>query len=346
MKIIKILTAVISFCVVFLFLQKLLMPKWLDIPEGNLIREYYNSSKDHDIIFIGDCEVFSTFSPVVLWEEFGITSFVRGSAQQLIWQSYYLLRETLTYERPKVIVLAILAMQYGEPQAEAYNRLTLDGMRMSRHWFNSLRASMVSGEDIFSYFLPFFRYKDRWNEINANDFAFIFNRPQVSLNGFLINANTAPWSGFSPTPLPRATYEFGQMAVDYLNKITDLAYEYDIPLVLIKAPTIFPTWHDAWNEQIVLHAERNNLLYVNLLEHDMGLDFTLHTFDAGYTLNVFGAELVTRFFGEILVNEFNLASRKHEPGDWQRKSEIYHRTIEIQLYELETYGHINTVLAN
>ena len=333
---------------IFLLLQQILIPKWLDIPEGNLIREYYASNKDHDIIFIGDCEVFSTFSPVVLWEEFGITSFVRGSPQQLMWQSYYILRETLSYERPQIIVLSVLAMQYGEPQSEAYNRLTLDGMRISRHWFNAVRASMVCGEDIFSYFLPFFRYKDRWAEININDFAFMFRRPQVSSNGFLINSNTVPWSGFAPTPMPRATYEFGSLAVYYLNRITALAYDYNIPLVLVKAPTIFPHWHNAWNEQIIAHAEKHNLIYVNLLEHDIGLDFTIHTFDAGYTLNVFGAELTTRFFGEILVNEFNLASRWHEPvaDDWHRKSEIYHRTIDIQLYELERYGQIKTIFAN
>ena len=147
--------------------------------------------------------------------------------------------------------------------------------------------------------------------------------------------------------MPRATYEFGEMAVYYLNKITDLAYEYDIPLVLIKAPTIFPYWHNAWNEQIIAHANNNNLIFINLLDHvyDIGLDFTLHTFNAGYTLNVFGAELTTKFFGEILVNEFNIPCRRHEPAvdAWQRKSELYHRTIAIQLYELENYGQIFTI---
>ena len=115
------------------FLQRLLMPKYMgQIVEGALIAEYYEETTKHDVIFIGDCEVYENISPITLWEEYGITSYIRGSAQQLIWQSYYLLEETLKIEKPKVVVFNVLAMQYNEPQKEAYNRMTIDGMRWSR----------------------------------------------------------------------------------------------------------------------------------------------------------------------------------------------------------------------
>ena len=96
------------------------MPKYMSsIREGNLVEEYYASNKDHDVIFVGDCEVFSNVSPVTLWENYGITSYIRGSAQQLVWQSYYLLEEMLEYEKPKVVVFNVLALKYNEPQKEA-----------------------------------------------------------------------------------------------------------------------------------------------------------------------------------------------------------------------------------
>lgn len=85
----------VTFVIVTLFLlQRLLMPKYAsDVVEGNLIAEYYEEEKNHDVIFIGDCEVYENFSPKVLWEDYGINSYIRGSAQQLIWQSYYLLED-------------------------------------------------------------------------------------------------------------------------------------------------------------------------------------------------------------------------------------------------------------
>ena len=62
---------VVMFTVLF-FLQKLLMPKYMsDIVEGALTEEYYEETTDHEVIFVGDCEVYENFSPITLYEEFG-----------------------------------------------------------------------------------------------------------------------------------------------------------------------------------------------------------------------------------------------------------------------------------
>ena len=114
-------------------LQRLLVPKYVDdIIEGAFIAEYYREErKDFDVVFVGDCEVYENFSPVVLWEDYGIHSYIRGSADQYIWQSYYLLEDTLRYEKPDVVIFNVLSLQYNESQSEAYNRMSLEGMEWS-----------------------------------------------------------------------------------------------------------------------------------------------------------------------------------------------------------------------
>ena len=57
--------------------------------------EYYDETLDHDVLFVGDCELYENISPIKLWQDHGITSYIRGSAQQLVWQSYYLLEDAL-----------------------------------------------------------------------------------------------------------------------------------------------------------------------------------------------------------------------------------------------------------
>ena len=85
-------SALIIFLTLFL-LQRLLDPKYVaDVVEGAFIAEYYDEVKDHDVIFIGDCEVYENFSPIILWQDYGINSYIRGSAEQYIFQSYYLRR--------------------------------------------------------------------------------------------------------------------------------------------------------------------------------------------------------------------------------------------------------------
>lgn len=162
------------------FLQRLLMPKYMgQIVEGALIAEYYEETTKHDVIFIGDCEVYENISPITLWEEYGITSYIRGSAQQLIWQSYYLLEETLKIEKPKVVVFNVLAMQYNEPQKEAYNRMTIDGMRWSEAKVKNIQASMMEDEKFLDYVFPLLRYHSRWQELNKEDFIYLFDKKKV-----------------------------------------------------------------------------------------------------------------------------------------------------------------------
>ena len=134
--------------------QRLVIPKYQrGVIEGSMVEEYYREKLDHEVLFVGDCEVYENFSPITMWEEYGITSYIRGSAQQLIWQSYYLMEETFRYETPKVMVFNVLSMKYDTPrstgsqsQREAYNRMTIDGMRWSSSKWNSIMASLTQEE--------------------------------------------------------------------------------------------------------------------------------------------------------------------------------------------------------
>ena len=85
-KIITIVAIFIAAVFILSMVQLLVVPKYMSgVLEGGMVAEYYDETTDHDVIFIGDCEVYENFSPVTLWEDYGITSYIRGSAQQLIW---------------------------------------------------------------------------------------------------------------------------------------------------------------------------------------------------------------------------------------------------------------------
>ncbi|MCL2498868.1 MAG: SGNH/GDSL hydrolase family protein [Defluviitaleaceae bacterium] len=347
LTIVKITVAIAAFALVFFALQRLLVPKYAtQTLEGNLIREYYRSGFDHDVIFLGDCEVYHNFSPVTLWEEFGITSFIRGTPQQLIWKSYYLLEDVLRFETPRVVVYNVLSMQYGEPQNEAYNRLTLDGMRWGLPKIRAINASMTDEEDWLSYIFPLFRFKERWRDIGAEDFRYFFRRPQVSVNGFMIRSEVVPAEWIPELP-PRGNYRFGDKAYEYLGKMAQLTAAHGIELVLVKAPTLFPPWPTQWDAQIVNFAEEHGLLYINFLSHidEIGLDFNYHTFSEGRDLNVFGAELLARYFGEILQDSFGLPDRRGETKTaehWNELTALYRRAITRQLAEIERYGSVRS----
>ena len=54
-------------------LQRLLMPKYISTSEeGLLVKEYYDYAGGNDVLFVGDCEVYSNFSTVKMWTEYGM----------------------------------------------------------------------------------------------------------------------------------------------------------------------------------------------------------------------------------------------------------------------------------
>lgn len=329
----------LSLAILFL-VQTLLMPKYMETSvEGALIEEYYDNVGNNDVVFIGDCEVYENFSPVTLFEEYGITSYIRGSAQQMIWQSYYLMEETFKYETPKVMIFNVLSMKYDTPkstgkssQREAYNRMTLDGMRWSASKWNSILASMTEEEKekeaMFSYIFPILRYHDRWSKLEKQDFTYFFKKKQHSDNGYLMQTGVKPYTDpYAERPL--SDYTFGENSYYYLDKMVELCREKGVELILIKAPSLSPVWWDEWDKQMVDYADKNGLKYYNLLEksQEIGIDWQTDTYDAGLHLNVYGAEKLSSYFGKILSQKHNISDRRNDKDIrqlWNKKCEVYH----------------------
>ena len=314
------------------FLQMLVMPKYMTTSrDGALIAEYYRETPDHDVVFIGDCEVYECFTPPTLWQEYGITSYVRGSAQQLIWQSYYLLEETLKYETPKAVVFNVLSIKYGKPQNEAYNRMTLDGMKWSSSKVDAIYASMTEDETFLSYVFPLLRYHSRWSEIGREDWQYLFHRDTVSHNGYLMQTATKPKTN-SIAGRPLVDYTLPEIGFEYLEKMRVLCEEKGVAFILIKAPTNDWKyyWYDEWDAQIVDWAEKKGVDYYNFipLDEEIGLDWNTDTYDGGVHLNVYGAEKLTSFFGNILVEKYNLSDRRGDAeldAVWAEKLAIYQK---------------------
>lgn len=282
---------------------RLLTPKFVDnIPEGSLIEEYYKDNHKNDVIFIGDCEAYEVFVPNVLKHGFGLTAYVRGSAEQRIWQSYYIACDTFKYETPKYMVLSVEEMQYDEPCKEEYNRMTIDGMRLSPEKLACVRASMNPDENTTSYIFPILRYHDRWNKLTGEDFNYFFSKPAVSERGYLPELTEVPMTELPPVK-PLADYSLPDKCTDYLNRIIKLCENHGTKLILVKSPVLYPHWYSEWSERISEIAKENNITYLDLTTDDkineIGIDWETDTSDGGAHLNYYGAVKTTNYIGRI-----------------------------------------------
>ena len=313
--VLSVIAVLMVFLAVFCLATQLLTPKYMtDLVEGSMISQYYRESGGHDVIFIGDCEVYANYSPMELYRTSGITAYIRGTSQQLIWQSYYVLKETLNYETPQAVVLNVNAMRYGEPVKEAFNRLTIDKMRWSEEKVGIIQASMTEEEDFLSYVFPILRYHSRFDELTWEDFEYLFKVKDNTWNGYLVNKNITPVETL-PAKRPLADYRFADVCYEYLDRITELCKEKGVELILVKAPSLYPYWYEQYDEQMADYARENGLAYYNFTAciEDIGLDFQVDTYDAGLHLNHTGAEKLSRYFALILAENHDIPDRRNDP---------------------------------
>lgn len=323
--ILKILSVLLAFSLIFGLVNALFQPKYAtDLVEGGMLSQYYREAGGHDVIFLGDCEVYANFSPMELYRQRGITGYVRGSSQQLIWQSYYILKETFRYETPKAVVYNVNAMRYAEPVSEAYNRLTIDKLKWSSEKVAIIRASMLEEEDFLSYVFPILRYHSRFDELKAEDFQYLLRSKDVTWNGYLMNKSVKPL-GKLPTKRLLPDYSFSPVCWEYLDRIRQLCEDNGTELILVKAPSVYPFWYDEYEAQIQDYAQKYGISYYNLLSkaEEIGIDYQTDTYDGGLHLNLAGATKLSRWFAEVLAENHSLPDHRNDPAI----ASIYEETL-------------------
>ena len=312
--VLSVLAVLLAFVLLLCLMTRLFTPTYAtDLVEGSMISQYYGEAGDHDVIFIGDCEVYSNFSPMEMYRQQGITAYVRGTSQQLIWQSYYILKETLKYETPKAVVYNVNAMRHPEPITAEFNRLTIDEMRWSAEKVGIIRASMMEEETFASYVFPILRYHSRFQHLTREDIDYLFRDKDNTFNGYLMKKEVLPVEKL-PAKRPLKSYEFSDTCYDYLEKMTRLCQDNGVELILIKAPSLYPYWYEEHDAQMQDFADKWGLAYYDLTKQieTIGLDFSQDTYDAGLHLNLSGATKLSGYFAELLVKEHGLQDRRAE----------------------------------
>ena len=121
--------------------------------------------------------------------------------------------------------------------------------------------------------------------------------------------------------------------MDYLEKMRLLCEKNGAELILIKAPTNSwgYWWYDEWDEQICDYAEEKDLAYYNFIPlcEEIGIDWSVDTYDEGVHLNVYGAEKMSVYFGRILAEKHGIRDRRSDSDindEWNEFLNEYYNT--------------------
>ena len=128
-----------------------------DMGDSTYIRCFYLEEKDSlDMVLIGSSENYAGYSPVLAYEEFGITShpYTLSGADFALFP--YELEEVMRVQSPDIVVVDIAEVTHikDEGTADALLRQFLAGIPMSSHKIKIIRE-LGDPDSQLSYYFPF-----------------------------------------------------------------------------------------------------------------------------------------------------------------------------------------------
>lgn len=300
----------------------------------NKVAGFYNEQEDQfEVMFFGPSHAYAAFSPLVLWEETGVRSYVFATQQQPLWATYTYIQEALKTQSPALIVLecrmAFGDQEYyieGDDKGVSYSYM--DDLPLSWEKVELAGRSAPDPESRFGLLFNFMMYHGRWKDLNRDDLT--FRRSQVR----------DPYKGFvmlppQETPQPRPDVESLTGTVPLLEKnqywleeIIRLCRDAGIELWIVKAPSNLELEEKPLLNTVKATAEQYGVPFHDFNEDYDAIGLTGDMFYDAHHLDALGATRFSRYFADELT-----AARpdlRTGPGDpvWAADLETYYAALE------------------
>lgn len=294
------------------------------------ISGFYNEEPEQfDVMFFGSSHSYATFSPLELWEETGVKSYVFATQQQPLWATCTYIREALKTQSPSLIVVDC-RMAFGDQEYydEGVNFSYMDDIPLS---WNKVKLAEVSVPDLegrAALLFNFIMYHDRWSDLHRQDFTFRREEARDPYKGYvLLPPREEPW----PRPAIETVTDSTPLLEKnryWLEEIVRLCREEGIALWLVKTPSNLELEEKALLNTVEALAGEWGIPFRDFNEDYDAIGLSENMFHDQHHLDVFGASRFTRFFARALAEGWpELVSAPDDPA-WAADLETYYAEAE------------------
>lgn len=257
-----------------------------------------------DTIFIGTSHQFCSVNTDLLYEEYGINSFMLATSAQTVPMSYYAAMEAIEFQHPDTIIMEVLYCSNDfRDLGSAMSHIFFDGMPYSEAKKLAIEDLIPEEEQIYFY-LNLGYYHSRWKELTEVDFKSNLTKPRGSFYSEEVN------EAYEYEVLPKDQKEpMPEEMLKYMDMLVELCKENDVELILYVVP-FGPLYdddnmrEDVYRRQRIFnwiedYAAEKKVPYYNLFHcrEELGLDNSLDYMDSQH-LNASGQEKLTRYMAE------------------------------------------------
>ena len=285
-RILHLLLFIFGFILFLLILSIIFKPKnnteesGMDYPSAKVI---FSLEKDTiDVFYIGSSFIYSSISPVKIYEKTGVTGYDLSYPSQNIFDSYSFLNEALNTQRPKLVIF--------EPDYLLHNYSILN-----------LVSNLV--EDTF----PVIKYHNRWKSLTIRDF-----NPEIeytnmnNLMGFKYQKEKKDIDFISTKEFNKV----GKIADFYFDLIKKKCDDINAKLVIMTMPSL--TYDDIKIQELESYSKKKNVDFIDL-NKKVKINWNNESIDNGVHLDSVGAYKVSEYISDYLIENFEFENHKSDP---------------------------------
>lgn len=296
-------------------------------------RHFLKDKTEYDVIFLGTSHVGLGFSPMELWNEYGITSYNFGISAASLPTSVNQLKVAVQYHKPKIAVLDVLYSTYDDLVSGQYNAVhdAFDYFPLSKQKIKSLYDLFPSKKKCLEYIFPYTVYHNRWTDVT-------FESAWDAFFNVSINNKNGEWDGgfsVSYPAVPSQTTEpmkENTLGMDYIKEFISFCEREGIVPILVTVP--YPADEKArqGENSVQILADSENVPYYNLQNLDV-IDYATDLTDSSSHLNSSGRLKVTLYLGKILQEKYNLSDHRKDSfyNDWNESYKNYSKSVDADL---------------
>ena len=264
-----------------------------------------------DMVMIGDSLSYTSVSPMELWEDQGIASYIGGQPGQNIQEAYHMLKTILKKQSPKLVIL--------ETNTLYRDMSGVKGLKnMLEEWGN--------------YHIPLFRGHDIWKSFLTGK-----KYTEESYQGFSFRCEVTPYKKGNYMKKSGNIEEIPERSAIYMGKIRKLCLKNNVRLLLVSTPSPLNYTYSRHNG-IKKYAKEYSLEYLdmNLDLNKIDINWKTDSLDGGDHLNFLGAQKVTKYLEKYLEKHHKLPDHRKDKGymPWRSMNAKYQKEAEKNMKKM------------
>jgi hypothetical protein len=314
--------------------------------------DFVHDKSPVDVVILGTSESQDCISPIVMWRDYGITSYnlsVEGNFMDL---NKPILQNAMHYHKPQIAVIdvdkLVVYKRSVDPKKEMGDLVAcraLDGFPISYTKIKSVLEFTDDKQARADILLHFPEYHNKWKNILPAD---INLRPEINHtkgckqmfinysdvgtvhNGMPEEIRNNKQSQATVSDDVKEYHDYGYL--DDLRELVRYCKSNNIKPLLIKVPFIATADEKEQLKYAEIIAKAEKVPFVNMVDKNV-VNYDIDCYDKDH-LNFSGENKVSEYLGRYLHNNYRLKDHRGDPQcvkSWKKCEDMYNDDIERML---------------